>query len=182
VLTINYSWDLPRASKLLPNAVVKAILDNWQVAGVCTFATGLPQPINFSTSDGADIAGGGDGVRADLVGPVDKGGSTFYHWFNTAAFARPVQGTHGNAPVYPIYFPGQNNWDITFMKKFPLWSDRRSLQFRAEFYNAFNHTQYDLLDNNAVFDPTGAQINGEFGQVTATRFPRVIQFSLRLDF
>jgi hypothetical protein len=38
------------------------------------------------------------------------------------------------------------------------------------------------VDNNAVFDPTGKQINGEFGQVTVTRAPRVIQFALRLEF
>jgi hypothetical protein len=183
VLTINYVWDLPRASKLAGNnVVVKAVFDNWQISGFTTFANGLPQPINFGTSDGADIAGGGDGVRADVVAPVNSGGGSFDHWFNTAAFARPAQGTHGNAPVYPIYFPGQNNWDITFMKKFPLWSDKRTLQFRSEFYNAFNHTQFAAVDNNAVFDPTGAQINGEFGQVVATRPPRVIQFALRFDF
>ena len=166
----------------MPNPIVKVLLDNWEVAGVCTFATGLPQPINFSTSDGADIAGGGDGVRANLVGNVTTGGGSFYHWFNTAAFARPPQGYYGNAPVYPIYGPGQNNWDITLAKKFPLWSEKRTLSFRSEFYNAFNHTQYDAVDNNAVFDPSGAQINGEFGQVVATRPPRIIQFSLRLDF
>jgi len=182
ILTINYLWDLPRASKLIPNAIVKVIFDNWEFAGVTTFATGLPEPINFDTSDGADIAGGGDGVRADLVGSVSTNAGSFYHWFNTAAFARPPQGSPGNAPVYPVYGPGQNNWDITLTKKFPLWSDKRFLTFRSEFYNAFNHTQYDYVDNNAVFDPTGAQINGQFGQVIATRPSRVIQFALRLDF
>jgi hypothetical protein len=136
----------------------------------------------LGTSDGADIAGGGDGVRPDLVANATTGGGGFYHWFNTAAFARPAQGTAGNAPVAPIYFPGQNNWDITMMKKFPLWSEQRTIQFRAEFYNAFNHTQYDAVDTGAVFDPTGKQINGEFGQVVATRSPRIIQFSLRLEF
>jgi hypothetical protein len=182
-LVVNYVWDLPRASKLVnDNLVVKGIFDNWEISGIWTAATGLPHPINFSTSDGADIAGGGDGVRANLVGPVSSGGSTFYHWFNANAFARPPQGYYGNAPVYPFYGPGQNNWDITLMKKFPLWSEQRSLQFRTELYNAFNHPQYFNADNNAVFDPTGKQINGEFGQVIATRAPRVIQLSLRLDF
>lgn len=183
ILTINYVWDLPRASKLINNVLVRSIFDNWNISGFTTFATGLPQPINFSTSDGADIAGGGDGVRANVVASVSPpNGATFFQWFNTAAFARPPQGSAGNASVYPIYFPGQNNWDLTFMKKFPLWSDKGSLQFRAEMYNAFNHTQYDAVDNNAVFDPTGKQINGEFGQVIATRPPRVIQFSLRVEF
>jgi hypothetical protein len=84
--------------------------------------------------------------------------------------------------VYPFYAPGQNNWDLTVLKRFTLWSDQRRLEFRAEFYNAFNHTQYSAVDNNPVFDETGKQINGQFGQVVATRFPRVIQLSARFEF
>ena len=91
-------------------------------------------------------------------------------------------GTPGNAPVAPIYNPGQNNFDMTLMKKFPLWSDRRSIQFRTEFYNVFNHTHFAAVDSGAVFDPDGTQINGQFGQIVSTRAPRVIQFSLRLEF
>ena len=182
ILTFTYVWDLPRASKLAPNPIVKFIFDNWELSGVSTFAKGLPTGINMGTDNGADIAGGGDGVRTNLVGDATKGGGNFYPWFNTAAFARPAQGTAGNAPVFPIYGPGQNNFDITLMKKFPLFSDKRSVQFRSEFYNAFNHTQYDAVDNNAVFNSAGQQINGTFGQVIATRPPRVIQFSLRIEF
>ncbi|MFN7993933.1 MAG: carboxypeptidase regulatory-like domain-containing protein [Bryobacteraceae bacterium] len=182
ILTMTYVWDLPKASRLLPNPLVKGAFDNWQLSGVCTFAKGLPTGVYGSTSDGADITGGGDGWRPNLVANAYQGGGSFYQWFNTAAFARPAQGYYGNSPVYPIYGPGQNNWDITLMKKFPLWSEHRALEFRGEFYNAFNHTQYDAVDSNAVFDPTGAQINGEFGQVVATRSPRIIQLSLRLEF
>lgn len=182
ILTITYVWDLPKASRLMPNPIVKAVLDGWQWSGVATFAKGLPTSVNLGTSDGADIAGGGDGVRPNLVADATTGGGQFYHWFNTAAFARPAQGTAGNAPVYPIYSPGQNNWDMTLMKKIPLFSDKRSLQFRSEFYNAFNHPQGDAVDSNAVFDPSGNQINGTFGQIIATRPPRVIQLSLRLEF
>jgi hypothetical protein len=91
----------------------------------------------------------------------------------------------GNAPASPVRGPGQNNWDITLMKKFPLKSETRSLQFRFEFYNAWNHTQYSGIDTFALFDDTAAgfpQVNSTFGQVTATRQPRVIQLSLRFDF
>lgn len=182
VLTLTYVWDLPPASKLAPNSFVKFLFDDWQVSGVCTFAKGLPMGVYLGTTDGADIAGGGDGVRPNLVGDVKQGAGGFYNWFNTAAFARPAQGYYGNSPVYPVYGPGQNNWDITLMKKFPLGSEQRALEFRGEFYNAFNHPQYDAVDTTAVFDPSGAQVNGEFGQVIATRSPRIIQLSLRLEF
>jgi hypothetical protein len=71
------------------------------------------------------------------------------------------------------------------MKKFPLKSESRSLQFRAEFYNAFNHTQFSAIDTWANFDDTKAgfpQVNNTFGQVVGSRSPRVIQLSLRFDF
>ena len=181
VFVFNYVWDLPRLSKLLPNPVVKGVFDNWQLSGVTAFATGLPQSIFLGTEEGADLTGGGDGARTLVVGPV-KGPQTFDQWFNTAAFARPPQGDPGNASVFPFYGPGQNNWDITVMKRVPLWSEARSIQFRLEMYNAFNHTQWASVNNSAVFNQAGEQVNGEFGQITGTRAPRVIQLSLRLEF
>jgi hypothetical protein len=182
ILVFTYVWDLPKASKLAPNTFVKAVFDNWQVSGVTTFARGLPQGVYMGTVDGADIAGGGDGVRPMLVADATKGGGSFERWFNTDAFARPPQGYYGDAPISPIYAPGQANFDLTLMKKFPLWSDRRSLEFRSEFYNAFNHTQFNQVDSFALFAEDGSQVNDQFGQVVATRAPRVIQFSLRLEF
>jgi hypothetical protein len=49
-------------------------------------------------------------------------------------------------------------------------------------YNAFNHTQFRVIDGSTNFDPAGNQANGRFGQVTATRSPRAIQLALRLQF
>jgi hypothetical protein len=178
-------WDLPKASKLVPNPVVKGVFDNWQLSGVATFSTGLPYPINLGTTNGEDISGGGDGARVVITGPVQlsPGKRSFSQWFNTASVALPAVGSSGNAPVYPFSGPGQANFDITIMRKFPLGKESRSLQFRTEMYNAFNHTQFDTVDNNATFDPsTGKQVNGTFGQVVSTRAPRVIQLSLRLEF
>ncbi len=180
-----WNWALPKASSLLPNPLVKAVFDNWQLSGVVTLATGLPQTINFGTINGQNISGGGDGTRVNLVAPLMRSHSdrTFDDWFNTSAVAMPALGTGGNASVYPFYGPGQCNVDATVMRRFPLWSERRALEFRTELYNAFNHTQYSAVDNNATFDPSsGQQVNATLGQVVATRAPRVIQFSLRLDF
>jgi len=178
-------WDLPKASKLAPNPLVKGVFDNWQLSGVVTFATGLPYPINLNTTNGENITGGGDGARVIITGPVQlsPGNRGLNEWFNTGSVALPPVGNAGNAPVYPFSGPGQNNFDITIMRKFPLGSEKRSLQFRTELYNAFNHTQFDTVDNNAVFDPsTGKQVNSTFGQVVSTRAPRVIQLTLRLEF
>jgi len=95
----------------------------------------------------------------------------------------PPQGYYGNAPVAPIYNPGQNNFDITLMKKISRWgvsSDRYSSARSS--YNAFNHTHFASVDSGAVFDPQGNQINGQFGTDCGDKAPRVIQFSLRLEF
>ncbi len=184
IFSLNWVWELPRASRVAPNPLVKALFDHWQLSGIMTMATGLPQQIYLGTSDGADIGGGGDGVRANVIAPVglSHGERGFDRWFNTAAFARPAQGDYGNASIYPFYGPGQNNLDLTLMRAIPLWSEQRRIEVRLEAYNALNHTQYSAVDNGAVFDENGKQINGQFGQVVATRFPRVIQLSLRLEF
>jgi hypothetical protein len=164
------------------------VFDNWQVSGVSMFASGLPQQLSYGTVQGLDIAGGGDGWRGNVIArpQLSHGQRTFNRWFNTAAFALPTaSGDTGNASLSPIRGPGQNNWDITLVKKFPLKSEARSLQFRLEMYNAFNHTQYSAVDTFALFDAMTAgnpQVNGTFGQVVATRSPRNIQLSVRLDF
>jgi hypothetical protein len=55
-------------------------------------------------------------------------------------------------------------------------------QFRAEAYNAFNHTQFSALDTGARFDAQGRQVNARFGEFTASRSPRIMQFALRFYF
>src|SRR5437867_102384 len=181
MLVVNYVWDLPKLSKFANNAVVRGVFDNWQIAGVTSFSSGLPFPINVDTTDGADIAGGGDGWRAMLIGQpqLSHGERTLDRWFNTAAFGRPPQGYYGDAPVYPVRGPGLNNWDMTIMKQFPLWSEVRRLQFRAEMYNAWNHPNFSHVDNSALFDESGQQVSSTFGQLDGTRSARVIQLSLR---
>jgi hypothetical protein len=200
MFVFNYVWDLPKASKLVEGSGAKlligSVLDNWQISGIATMTSGLPQELYIGTF-GTDLSGGGDGTRANVIAraQLPHGERTFDRWFNTAAFAMPNLPVEtspgqwtidpGNASARPFRGPGQNNWDITLMKKFPLKSESRSLQFRLEMYNAFNHTQYAGIDNFALFDETTAgfpQVNSTFGQVTSTRQPRVIQLSLRFDF
>jgi hypothetical protein len=184
ILVINYTWELPRASRLWENVVVKALFDNWQVSGITAFASGTPSGIGFTTVDNADIAGGGDGARIVIKGnPVlSRGERGFTRWFDTSVFARPARGDFGNAPKDVIRLPGTNNWDISLFKNIPLRSEGRYLQLRWEFYNAFNHTQFSGVNTTARFDAAGNQVNTQFGQVTAAREPRLMQLSLRLTF
>ena len=182
-LSVNFVYDIPKASRFLPNPIVHQVLDGWVLSGIAQFVSGTPGAISFTTTSGADLTGGGDGQRVDVVGSATANGSTFYHWFNTAAFASPGLNDHGTAGKFDVRNPGVNNFDLALSKKIPLKSDKRSLNFRWEAYNAFNHTQYSGLNLAAKFDSTtGAQINPLFGQVSSTRTPRVMQGSLRIVF
>ncbi len=182
----NWVWDVPKASRLVHNPLVRWTLDNWQVSGIAAFTTGTPRGVSLSLSDGADLTGGGDGstVQMNGVAMLSTGSRTPDRFFNTSVFSRPAVGSIGSgaaASVYAFRGPGANNWDLTFLKSFPV-REKVAFQFRWEMYNAFNHTQFTSVNTTAQFDKTGAMINGQFGQVTAARDPRIQQMSLRLTF
>ena len=164
--------------------MVKGALDGWQLSGITSFVSGVPLGIGLTTTDGADIPGGGDGARVVmLANPVlPKSERTFNRYFNTDAFGRPARGTFGNAPKDVIRGPGTNNWDVSLLKNFHLKSELRRLQLRGEFYNAWNHTQFSSLDTTARFTPDGKQSNARFGQPIGARPGRQVQLSLRFVF
>jgi hypothetical protein len=184
ILVVNYVWDLPRVGRLWNNRVASGIFDNWQLAGFTTFASGTPSGIGYSTTDNAEITGGGDGARIVVTGKAQlpRGERDFYRWFDTSVFARPARGDWGNAPKDVIRLPGTHNWDVSLFKNIPLGSESRILQFRSEFYNVLNQTQFSGVDTAARFDPAGRQVNTRFGQVISAREARVIQFALTLRF
>jgi hypothetical protein len=184
VLVINYMYDLPRVGKMLGWRPASWVLDNWQVSGISTFSTGAPFTPGFSTVDGADLTGSSEGPRVNVVGDpnLDKGERTFFQNFNTAAFARPAKGDFGNAGVGILRGPGINNWDLNVTKRVPLFSEARWVQFRAEFFNVFNHTQFDGLYTSARFDASGRQVDPNFGAYSSARAPRTIQLSLKVVF
>ncbi len=184
VFVVNYVYDLPKASAHWNNLFSRLALDNWEVSGVTTFASGFPTGIGLTTTDGANITGGGDGARVVVTGKAQKdfGDRTFNQFFNPNVFARPAQGTFGNAPKDVFRGPGINNWDISLFKNFRLGSEQRVFQLRGEAYNAFNHSQWSGVNTAARFDPSGNQVNTLFGTVSAARPPRLVQVALRLQF
>jgi hypothetical protein len=182
VLKVNWLWDVPETG--IRAAVPRMILDDWQVSGIASFVSGEPLGIGFSNTTAVDITGSPtDGARIFVTGsPVlPKSERTFSRNFRTDVFRVPERGTIGNAAKNLIRGPGINNWDIAVFKNFPIREAMR-LQFRVEFYNTFNHTQFSAIDTGARFDPAGAQVNGRFGEFTAARNPRQIQLALRLYF
>ena len=183
IFVANYMWSVPNAGIFRQNRLSRAIFHNWELAGITTFASGFPRGIGFSYTDGVDRWGGGDPPRVNIVAKptLDRSQRTFNRWFNTDAVAAPGFGDFGNAPRDVFRLPGINNWDLTIMKNFPVRESAR-FQLRWEFYNLFNHTQFNNVDSSARFDPQGRQVNGQFGQVIGARLERQMQAALRFEF
>ena len=181
---LNFTYNLPKASRLAnDNKMVKWVFDSWMLSGISQWVSGTPVSVGFSTVQGTDLTGGGDGQRVNVVGNPNANGSTFLAWFNPAAFAVPGKGDPGNAAKNNVRNPGVNNTDLSLTKRFPVKGESRYFQLRWETYNTFNHTQYSGINASARYDlTTGQQVNALFGQVTSTRTPRVMQGSLRFTF
>ena len=123
---LNFTYELPRASRMVNNnKVVKWVFDDWTLSGIAQWVSGTPASISFSTVQGTDLTGGGDGQRVNIVGNPNANGSTFYAWFNPAAFAVPGKGDPGNAAKNSVRNPGVNNTDLALSKRFPVKSEKR---------------------------------------------------------
>ncbi|HTM47133.1 MAG TPA: TonB-dependent receptor [Bryobacteraceae bacterium] len=182
VVKINWLYDLP--STPWKKGPAHWTLDGWEVSGIASFVSGAPLGMGFTTVSAVDTTGTpSQGARVNLTGnPVlPKGDRTFYQNFRTDVFAAPAVGTFGNAARSVIRGPGTNNFDIAIFKNFPVHEKIR-FQFRAEMYNAFNHTQFTGLDTTTRFDNAGRQVNTRLGQFTSARDPRQIQLALRFYF
>jgi hypothetical protein len=170
MLILSYVYDIPAPSQ---KRFVKAVLGNWQLSGISSFETGTPINITLS-GDNAGV--GGAPYRPDLVGNPAANGGTRLQWFNPLAFAKPAPGQFGNAGRNVVRGAGINNTDASLFRNFPriLGVESSGLQFRAEFYNLFNHTQW------SSYGTTFGVKN--FGQAIGARDPRTVQLGLRLYF
>ena len=184
VFVANYSYDLPKVSKLMPGRISRVVLDSWQISGITTLASGTPQQVSQSTTSGIDFTGGGDGQRITVTGDprLPHGEHTVDHMFNTSVFRMSGFNDAGNAARDIYRGPGLIVSDLTLFKNIPI-REKRALQLRWEVYNMFNHTNFSGVDNTARFNPaTGAQTNATFGRATSARNPRLMQVSVRFSF
>ncbi|HXK04653.1 MAG TPA: hypothetical protein VMS37_19780, partial [Verrucomicrobiae bacterium] len=194
---LNYVYDLPTLNG--KNVIEKAILGGWQISGVTRFMSGSPYGIGYSiTGVGSQNITGSttEGARVFLLGNPMTGSTNPYNRLNSALVAPPIVGSIGlESGVNYLTGPGINNWDISVQKEFVV-KERLRLQFRADAFNAFNHTQfsgvnatvtYPALNNNnptnLVYKADGSlnNING-FGSVNGARDPRLMQLMIRFQF
>ena len=175
-LTVSGNYMLPRVPF---NGVASKLVNGWGLAGVTTWHSGFPFTV-FSNSDNSFSAMGAD--RADLTVPHVKdallSGSRPHaqlvaEWFNTADFVPNAIGTFGNTGKNILRGPGYLDMDLALLRNINLDS-RVSLQFRAEFFNATNHTNFGMPDHGLT--------DSGFGQITSASSPRILQMGLKAVF
>ncbi len=200
-----------------PGPVLKTLLGGWQLSGITTYQSGTPfSVINGGGSDGtgaADNAGVGDGLGigsyADVIGSakvgkpfVQPGGNNVGPLLlNPRAFAAPRGLTFGNSGRNYLNNPSRINFNMSLLKHFKPFAGRLDIEFRAEAYNVFNHTQFRITDpanpgntGNNVINCYGSQVElysaGASGCLAGNSFlhpvdahdPRILQFGLKGSF
>lgn len=179
VFSLNYIYELPFF--LNRRDFIGQVLGGWQVSGIVAYQSGLPFTATTSNWDPAGIGFLGpsvSGPRPDQIGdPNSNAPRTAEQWFNRAAFADVPQGVNrvATAGRGTITGPPTQRWDLTLSKRFRFSEDgSRAIQFRAEAFNIFNHTNFRALSTNITATT--------YGQVTTTRDPRIMQVALKLYF
>ena len=177
-----YELPLGKGKALLGDATgpVQQIVGGWQVAGITSVSSG-----NWFTPTDSNNNSNSDGFEGQLPNVVaDPNGhhcqpGTF---FNTCAFVNPAFGTFGNAGRNSVRGPGFQIWDFSVFKMFQV-NERAHLEFRTEFFNLPNHTNF-LLSKSGPQQSNNSTVLGasQFGLLTAARPSRQIQFALKLSF
>jgi hypothetical protein len=199
--------------------VARAVFLNWEVSGITTFQSGIPFSVingadasGISVLDNAGVANGvGAGSYPDVVGdPYTRpplGGTNKLSvgplLNNPNAFAAPTGLTFGNAGRNFMNNPHRINFDVALLKHFK-FTERTNMEFRAEVFNIFNHTQFNIYDptrgntgNNTIscyggagntagaYDPTNdvdCLTGNAFLHPVSAHRARTMQFGLKLSF
>jgi hypothetical protein len=190
-LIISYVLDLPfgrgKAFMSDVSGFKGKVISGWGLDGVTTFQRGFPLKINWAgPATALEKAGLGVGnIRPNVVTGCDKsstpGGGTqakLNEWFNTSCFTAPPQWGYGSESRVDssLRQDGVVNFEFAAFKRTTFGpDDRLGLEFRAEFFNLFNHPQFG--------PPSTGLGSGSFGAVTSQiGNPRLIQFALKFVF
>jgi hypothetical protein len=179
------SFDIPHSFELSYNYLLpldrlgrdrwQRLTSGWRLAGITRFASGLPVQL-YETDDRGlvgEFFGNLDtpvynGAKLQFTNP--RSGQPF---FNTSAFSLETLGVLNTTHRRFFHGPGINNFDMSLLKDTRI-SERVTAQFRAEFFNIFNHAQFT--------NPSGNINSSSFGMVLSARDPRIGQVALKILF
>jgi hypothetical protein len=176
-----FVYDLPQVRA---NKIVSEVVSGWTLSGITNLATG--EPFTVLTNTSLDYSGFNQFLdRPNYIcnGPLRINEGTRTNLFNTACFTPAYAGQIGSTPRNAFYGPGLIDFDASLAKRFRV-TERVAFQFRADFFNILNHTNFALASGNRV------ESSGTFGQISSTAGlsggnnggPRVIQLTGRLTF
>ncbi|HKM84680.1 MAG TPA: TonB-dependent receptor [Terriglobales bacterium] len=163
----------------------------WEVSGITHFSSGLPVTM-VSYGDYSLLGAEPNGINNYGVdepdytgGPLDLNHNPRHGqpYFNTSQFSENALGTPGTAKRRFFYGPGMDNYDLALLKNVRL-TESKSLQFRVEGFNVFNHAQFfgpQSVDGN-IADQGSTTSTTSFGQVVSANPPRLVQLGAKFFF
>ena len=176
------------------SGLTNSLLGGFQVTLIERISSGFPVPlIDSNNNSGVFFDNGGNSNNWNRPNQVPgcnpyKANHANHQWLNQACFTSPIAGELGNAARVPVVGPDFVNSDFSLIKQFTLPRKDMGLNFRAEFFNLFNHPEFgmpvnDISSGGAL--PPGASIpsTSPFGAVNSTvNNPRLVQLALKLTF
>ena len=191
----SYTYELPFDQLIKKN---NQLTRGWKLSGISEFTSGLPVTM-FEIDDNSLLGStnnsgytGSPDEPSYTPGKIyqdrnprdaqikdDNNGDPQYAWFNTSLFSQEPLGQIGNSSRRFFFQPGVDNWDMSLLKDIKV-AESKSFEFRAEFFNVFNHAQFAgafAVDGNYADGP------GYFGFVTGgAADPRIGQMGLKFLF
>jgi len=170
-------WRLPFGRRVIGRklqGLTDAAISGWTLSAIVTLASGQPVILTAPNETGSAFISPApertcDGRSSLLSNHIRTNGML---WFTPNCFSAPPAGYFGNSGATVINGPGINNWDVGIQKVFGTVRDRVRVQLLGELFNAWNHAQFGQPNGNV-----GAGIN--FGRITSTAAPRLIQMALK---
>ena len=183
-VNFNVLYNVPMGTghRLFGHGVPSRVFSGWTFATLGILRTGVADTVYapYNTYGNDDYIN----QRPDCIPGISEYASpkTVTHWLNPAAFAIPAAGTFGNCGRNTFYGPSRRQVDFSFLKETRL-GESRNLEFRAEFFNLFNHPNFDVLSMNTTFGTPGfGQIFNTLGRTIGWGTSREIQLALKFTF
>jgi len=174
--SLNYLWDLPigRGQPISADwaGKLRFLLEGWQISGITSMRSGdsfTPRLSGDPNNDGVY------GDRPDRIGSgmLPRSERTIDRWFATEDFRHP-EVPFGNAGRNILFGPGSKNWDISLIKRTRVTEDGNLIEFRIQFFNAFNHTNFRR--------PGSTMGTSSFGRISNAGDAREIEIALKYSF
>jgi hypothetical protein len=177
----SYEYQLPVDRLIHPNRLSRG----WSLSGITRFASGFPVTMT-NNGDNSLIGTNPNGVNNSSIDEPDYSGGPLHlsrnprvngnNYFDATAFSMNALGTPGNAKRRFFHGPGADNYDMAIAKNLPI-TEGKSLLFRVEAFNVFNHTQF-----NGPGSVDGNIGSSTFGDAIGAAPPRILQGALKFNF